>query len=639
SLHAKLVRMKLLPGADRRGGAYAEYPVEATAALYERILALKESKVRLDQIPEDAEYLALCREWWPERETTEGRGPSEPAIAPETLFPGLLSGDPKSAGARGFDDERLSRVQLREAAKRMGVPTQRLLGRTEPEIDAIICGRVVDLLAGLGVRENANGEKVRERLFLVARDYLDERSQKACAAPAVKSWAAEIKSDPSLIFYNIGEFDVGEENDWKNAERAYYRRATQLMALDVLVAVQKAPFREGTSNDPFSVDGRYSEAIRGAVQFCVEQAIPAPGIDEVRSQPTDSLKFDGVQFVLSAMALGRAWPELFRPSAAYLLAGLYRFATARRRIDSEGTLGILDFMSGVLLAPETGERSGEATEPAVPLVALYLLEADFVARADERERGAATNGDTEGVTQVRASGKRKKDGRNGEAAKNWSLREVLAHATEADLGEVNKLLGDVTSVRDDERTRGRLEKEILTCGGHTVGNVIRGGEGVSYGELVRDVAEKLRVDCGDVRRECDIEDRIVRHVLKSALEKMSDSQREDLARRIGEETGDRSITPQVLTSLAMGGAAMSGFTVYMAATSALGAVSGALGLTLPFAFYTTLNTAISTVLGPGGWALLGAWTIATIGRPNYRKVIPVVIKLAEIRLRHIEGRA
>ena len=55
---------------------------------------------------------------------------------------------------------------------------------------------------------------------------------------------------------------------------------------------------------------------------------------------------------------------------------------------------------------------------------------------------------------------------------------------------------------------------------------------------------------------------------------------------------------------------LSGFGIYLATTTGLGAISSAIGVTFPFAVYQGATTALGVVLGPIGWALAGAGAVA-----------------------------
>ena len=55
---------------------------------------------------------------------------------------------------------------------------------------------------------------------------------------------------------------------------------------------------------------------------------------------------------------------------------------------------------------------------------------------------------------------------------------------------------------------------------------------------------------------------------------------------------------------------LSGFGIYLATTTGLGAISSAIGVTFPWAVYQGATTLLGVMLGPIGWALAGAGVVA-----------------------------
>jgi hypothetical protein len=56
---------------------------------------------------------------------------------------------------------------------------------------------------------------------------------------------------------------------------------------------------------------------------------------------------------------------------------------------------------------------------------------------------------------------------------------------------------------------------------------------------------------------------------------------------------------------------LSGFGIYLATTTGLGAISSAIGVTFPWIVYQGATTLLGVALGPIGWALTGAGMVAT----------------------------
>jgi hypothetical protein len=79
---------------------------------------------------------------------------------------------------------------------------------------------------------------------------------------------------------------------------------------------------------------------------------------------------------------------------------------------------------------------------------------------------------------------------------------------------------------------------------------------------------------------------------------------------------------------------LSGFGIYLATTTGLGAISSAIGVTFPWAVYQGATTVLGVMLGPIGWALVGAGVVAGgIGllsqwlKRNDQKLTTVVIAI------------
>ena len=89
-----------------------------------------------------------------------------------------------------------------------------------------------------------------------------------------------------------------------------------------------------------------------------------------------------------------------------------------------------------------------------------------------------------------------------------------------------------------------------------------------------------------------------------------------------------------MTTFAMLGAAqMSGFGVYLAATTALGLVTHAVGMTLPFAVYTGMTSSIAFIIGPAGWLAAGAWGMWRLTQPRWKRAIPGLLYITAVNAR------
>ena len=89
----------------------------------------------------------------------------------------------------------------------------------------------------------------------------------------------------------------------------------------------------------------------------------------------------------------------------------------------------------------------------------------------------------------------------------------------------------------------------------------------------------------------------------------------------------------VTTFAALGAAQASGFGVYLAASTALGFLTHAVGVTLPFAVYTGLSSTIAFVIGPVGWLSAGVWGAWKLTEPEWKRIIPGLIYMIAVNAR------
>jgi uncharacterized protein YaaW (UPF0174 family) len=78
----------------------------------------------------------------------------------------------------------------------------------------------------------------------------------------------------------------------------------------------------------------------------------------------------------------------------------------------------------------------------------------------------------------------------------------------------------------------------------------------------------------------------------------------------------------------------SGFGVYLGATTALGFLSHAVGVTLPFAIYTGMTSTIAFLIGPFGFLGAGAWLGFQILGPEWPRILRGVLHLIAMRAKY-----
>lgn len=167
-------------------------------------------------------------------------------------------------------------------------------------------------------------------------------------------------------------------------------------------------------------------------------------------------------------------------------------------------------------------------------------------------------------------------------------------------------------------------------------------DGPTYKEVVTRTAKKLKIRGTERRSIGKLEIEIAKNVFEATWDKLTTSERKrferELLKAAGDISGDdikKAVSGAGLFG-AIGVAQMSGFGVYVLASTSLSTITGAVGLTLPFMAYTAASRAIAVVIGPVGWIGAGIFTLLQVSGPAWKKIIPAVIYICMIRNRPIE---
>ncbi|QBN20270.1 YaaW family protein [Flavobacterium nackdongense] len=205
-------------------------------------------------------------------------------------------------------------------------------------------------------------------------------------------------------------------------------------------------------------------------------------------------------------------------------------------------------------------------------------------------------------------------------------------------GEIYKILNNMNN--DEIQTLSAILK-LNTCSKEDIiPALISNSEGLfdssidklSYKSILDKIKDKLKIQ-NEFNSDGDTEKAIAAKVLKDFLLKMTEQQKAAFEKELIEITRkEKGIIYKSGTVFAtLTAAQISGFGVYLLASSSLSFLSGAIGLSLPFAAYTTLSTAIGVIIGPAGWIGMGLFTLWKINEVNYNKIIPAVIYLSWLR--------
>jgi len=156
-----------------------------------------------------------------------------------------------------------------------------------------------------------------------------------------------------------------------------------------------------------------------------------------------------------------------------------------------------------------------------------------------------------------------------------------------------------------------------------------------YEILLGRVAKKIGVQ-RFARSTWEIEQEVVSRVFKKMLDS---SQMEEFQKKltIEKEKHGKSWGTESGTAAAIAAAQASGFGVYLAASTILGGLMSAVGVTAPFVLYTTMSSAISLAIGPIGWALLAAHVVGKVFGPSEKKIFEATLLIAAARINSIQA--
>ncbi|QMM76404.1 hypothetical protein HVW95_10535 [Escherichia coli] len=175
----------------------------------------------------------------------------------------------------------------------------------------------------------------------------------------------------------------------------------------------------------------------------------------------------------------------------------------------------------------------------------------------------------------------------------------------------------------DEETLRLLIRELQHFGGNTVINLFR-RNGVSYSEIVDDVASHLKIKVAKNAPVKEKESLIIDAVFASSWNKMSDDDRRQLLRDMGINT---SISLDKLSRMELP-------LLQRAAMVASGLAQIATGKALPLIAGLGIGRVLGVLTDPVGLALTGLYTAYDISNPAFRITLPCVVQIAWIRLKN-----
>jgi uncharacterized protein YaaW (UPF0174 family) len=166
------------------------------------------------------------------------------------------------------------------------------------------------------------------------------------------------------------------------------------------------------------------------------------------------------------------------------------------------------------------------------------------------------------------------------------------------------------------------------------------GSELSYEYLVREVCKKLKINGANIEPIRALEVYLIEDLFVQAAARMNAQQRHAFLTSPIQLDDFSSVFPQTRVSgpattlAALALAQGSGFGVYLGATTALGFLSHAVGVTLPFAIYTGMTSTIAFLIGPFGFLGAGAWLGFQILGPEWPRILRGVLHLIAMKAKY-----
>lgn len=154
--------------------------------------------------------------------------------------------------------------------------------------------------------------------------------------------------------------------------------------------------------------------------------------------------------------------------------------------------------------------------------------------------------------------------------------------------------------RDLKKLENNISKLLLPAGGLFQ-------SGIDYNRFLHNIASNRNIKMSEKLSIPKKEKRLFEKISLQNLEKMPEADRLILQEKLISEAKKNGLSKNEMASVSalttIGAAQLSGFGVYLLASSTVGAITSLVGITLPFAFYTGMSSAISVLIGPVGFIL------------------------------------
>lgn len=160
-------------------------------------------------------------------------------------------------------------------------------------------------------------------------------------------------------------------------------------------------------------------------------------------------------------------------------------------------------------------------------------------------------------------------------------------------------------------------------------------EKLSYKEILDEICKNKNIEVELNLKTADLERDIFQKLFVKEYEDLSDIEKEAFIDKLEKEGLNKSQITALTSVAAITAAQASGFGVYLLASSTVGALTSLLGISLPFAFYTTMSSAISIIIGPIGFLVLGYGMYKSFKDVKSLDEVSVIFKQSGIQLKKI----
>ena len=216
---------------------------------------------------------------------------------------------------------------------------------------------------------------------------------------------------------------------------------------------------------------------------------------------------------------------------------------------------------------------------------------------------------------------------------NEELDLLVTVLTKDKDGEDRFITGDLANERryirhepDHGKYWDLIAAEYLEYGSHTFGKTR------TYRQILTSVCEKLKVNFNEKQKVEVIEGFLIQKTLSDSLDGFSEDELKAFCDEL--KLKPTSLTPAGVVAALQAAISVGGFAPYQGAVIVLHGVATAFNTVLPFIAYQTLTRFLSILAGPIGLVINAALTVAALGGPAFRVVIPATIVIACLRRVH-----